>query len=195
MLSHLRTSVGTLEIPVLGWDALSRLHFMPGVPLFYLLSGYLLSWTEGKRTERGDYSLASYAKRRALRILPAYYVAIAVVVLLWPRPTPFWDVVSHLFFVHGLVSGYARTMSPTFWAMTPDVVFYLLLPLLILKLISLRVRLALFAVLYALAMPTRLIVWQQGAEVRGLGQDELDRFQFFASFPTTCSTSSLRASS
>jgi len=185
MLEYWRVSVGTLEVPVLGWDALSMLYFMPGIPLFYLFSGYLLSWTEGRRAGRGDYSLLSYAKRRALRILPAYYVAIAVVILIWPRRTSFWDVVSHLFFVHGLIPGYARSMSSAFWSLTPAVIFYLLLPLLILKLPSFRGRLALFAVLYALAMPSRLIVWQQAAERTELGREGVEWFQFFASFPTT----------
>jgi peptidoglycan/LPS O-acetylase OafA/YrhL len=102
MLSPWEGAVGTLKVPVLGWDVIDALYFMPGVPLFYLLSGYLLSWTEGKRAERGTYSLRSYATRRVLRLVPAYYVAIAVVLLIWPKPASFWDVVSHLFFVQGL---------------------------------------------------------------------------------------------
>jgi peptidoglycan/LPS O-acetylase OafA/YrhL len=88
MLSHWQGALGPVEVPRLGWDAVEFLHVIPGVPLFYLLSGYLLTWTEGSRARRGSYSLASYAKRRALRIVPAYYVAIAVVLLLWPRPPP-----------------------------------------------------------------------------------------------------------
>jgi peptidoglycan/LPS O-acetylase OafA/YrhL len=185
MLASWRTSVGALEVPVVGWDALSVLHVMPGVPLFYLLSGYLLGWTEGRRAERGAYSLRSYAMRRALRLLPAYYVAIVVVVLLWPIPTPFWDVVSHLFFAQGIVPDYARTMSPAMWSLTPEVIFYLLLPLLVLKLPGFRGRLVLFAVLFLAALPTRLIVWQQSAARENLGREGIEWMQFLSSFPTT----------
>jgi peptidoglycan/LPS O-acetylase OafA/YrhL len=125
----------------------------------------------------------------------AYYVAIAVVVLFWPRPTSFWDVVSHLFFVHGLVPGYARTMSGIFWSLTPAVIFYLLLPLLILKLPGLRGRLTLFAVLYALAMPTRLIVWQQVVEGRISTATGTSGSSSSPRSRPRCSISSLRVSS
>src|SRR5438270_10795899 len=54
-----------------------------GVTLFFLLSGYLLTWTESKRAHKGNYSLRSYAIRRALRLVPAYYVALTLSLLLW----------------------------------------------------------------------------------------------------------------
>ena len=185
LLSRWRGSVGPVEVPFLGWDAVEALHFMPGVPLFYLLSGYLLTWTEGKRAERGNYSLRSYAMRRVLRLVPAYYVAIVVVLLVWPKPTSFWDLVSHLTFTHGFTPAYARTMSPAFWSLTPEVVFYAMVPLLVLKLTRLWQRLALFVVLFLVALPTRLLVLENAGLRDENTYGVFNPFQFYASFPTT----------
>ncbi len=73
---------GPLTVPFVGVDALEVLCFGSyGVSLFFLLSGYLLAWTEGGRVDKARasgrrYSLRSYAARRALRLVPAYYVSI-----------------------------------------------------------------------------------------------------------------------
>jgi peptidoglycan/LPS O-acetylase OafA/YrhL len=77
-----------LTIPLLNIDLLdfftnSLAHFSLGV--FILVSGYFLSWGEERQACRGDYSLRDYALRRILRIVPAYYAAMVVVFLLWPR--------------------------------------------------------------------------------------------------------------
>src|SRR3712207_867178 len=53
-----------------------------GLVLFFVLSGYLLfgPWAAGRAPRLG-----AYVRRRAARILPAYYVAlVGSVALLWP---------------------------------------------------------------------------------------------------------------
>ena len=82
MLTLWGARFGPVSTPLVGSNRLEILHALPGVPLFYLLSGYLLAWTEGKRAMGGEYRLASYVKRRALRLIPAYYVTIAIVLLI-----------------------------------------------------------------------------------------------------------------
>jgi len=139
----------------------------------------------GGRVRRGSYSLRSYALRRILRLVPAYYVAIVVVLLLWPTPKSFLDVLSHLFFLHGLTPGFARTMSPAFWSLTPEVVFYLLLPLIILKLTKLWHRVVLFVVLLAVSFPTQILASQSVGARHEFVYGEMNPFQFYSSFPTT----------
>src|SRR5437763_17025585 len=55
-----------------------------GVLVFFALSGYLLFWPFAKRwfADGQAIDLRRYALNRALRILPLYYVAIVVVLLL-----------------------------------------------------------------------------------------------------------------
>ncbi len=181
--SHWRRLAGPLIVPYLGIDALELIQIR-GVPLFFLLSGYLLTWTEGKRARRGDYSLRSYALRRALRIVPAYYFAMAVFFLLWPGRTSVWDVASHALFVHGLFPETARTM-PAVWSLTPEVVFYLLLPVVILFLPGLWQRLALFAALFAISLPTQLYVLENFSTRADAGVGGASLYQYYASLPTT----------
>jgi len=74
-----------INVPFLDVDLLDLFRYGSlGVMLFFLLSGYLLTWTEEKRAQRGSYDVLSYAKRRALRIVPAYYASIVLIILLWP---------------------------------------------------------------------------------------------------------------
>lgn len=143
-----------------------------------------MTWTEGSRARRGSYSLRSYAKRRVLRLVPAYYVALVLVLLLWPTPISLWDFLSHATFVHGLTPYYGRTMATAFWSLTPEVIFYLMVPLIVLKLTRTWHRVALFVALYALAAPTQLLVLQSIATRRDFVYEEFNPFQFFQSFPT-----------
>lgn len=177
--------IGDLPIPFLGWNFLETVHFIRGVPLFYLLSGYLLTWTEGSRARRGSYSLRSYAKRRVLRLVPAYYVALLAVILIWPAQQTIPDVLSHVTFLHGLTPYYGRTMNTAFWSLTPEVIFYLILPLFVLKLTRLWHRVAAFVVLLAASFPLQILA-SGGRDARFEAQYEtFNPFQFYSSFPLT----------
>lgn len=147
---------GPLELPFLGVDVLrSLLSFSGyGLYLFFLLSGYLLAGTEQRRARSGSYSVRSYAMRRALRLVPAYYVAIVLVILLGPAQTSVVEVVAHASFLHGLIPATAFTLDGNWWSLTPEVVFYCLLPLIVLKLPRLPQRLALLGVCLVVAVAT-----------------------------------------
>jgi peptidoglycan/LPS O-acetylase OafA/YrhL len=151
-----------LPIPLLGGNVLGLfLSTGWGVSLFFLLSGYLLTWTEEKRARRGAYSVRSYAVRRALRLVPAYYVAILVVVLTWTwQDTSVMDVLMHMSFLHTLNPYTSITLDPAFWSLTPEVIFYLLLPFLILKLPRLSQRLTLFGVLFFVSLASQVYMAQ-----------------------------------
>lgn len=83
-----------------------------GVTLFFLLSGYLLTWKEEKRKRSGIYSLRSYFLRRVCRLVPAYFVAIAVTVIFWSNDNDVIAVLIHISFLHGFPPGYVDTLEP-----------------------------------------------------------------------------------
>jgi len=104
-----------------------------GVSLFFMLSGFLLSQpflveaAGGRRVRRRE-----YFARRALRIVPLYYLAI-LVSLWWLQPLAKWAEVSWPFwgFLNGLAPAYSLwPFSIGWWSLATEVQFYVLLPLL-----------------------------------------------------------------
>lgn len=98
-----------------------------GVTLFFVLSGFLLSlpwlryWLEpGQRRP----SVAQYLKARAMRILPLYYVALAVT---WLATGNTGTVAQAAVFQ--FVGFSAFPYSVVWWTLVTEVQFYLLLPL------------------------------------------------------------------
>ena len=142
-----------LTTPLLGVEVENLLFFGTyGVNSFFLLSAYLLIWTEEKRVRSGIYSVRSYVLRRVLRLVRAYYPAIVVVIVLWPLNPPYpidfsvIDVLMHMSFLHSFSPFTINSLDPTFWSLTPEVDFYCLLPVIVLKLLRVSWRLALFGV-------------------------------------------------
>ncbi len=105
-----------------------------GVSLFFVLSGFLLAQpflkeaAGGQRVRRRE-----YFRRRALRIVPLYYLAI-LVSLWWLHPLAKWPEVSWPFwgFLGGVLApSYSLwPFSIGWWSLATEVQFYLLLPLL-----------------------------------------------------------------
>ena len=108
-----------------------------GVDVFYVLSGFLLwslfdDWAAGARREL---PLASYAKRRALRILPPYYAQIALLALLglatpWVEPPRAATLFAHLTLTHGFTFAQHQAVNNVWWTLSTEAQFYVLLPLL-----------------------------------------------------------------
>lgn len=80
-------------------------------------------------------SYFDFIKRRVIKILPAYYVAI----LLWcfwvhlgiaPKPIDTSVILSHLFLVHNLFNSHFYAISGVFWFLGVLFNFYLIFPLL-----------------------------------------------------------------
>ncbi len=109
-----------------------------GVVLFFVLSGFLLSrpWFAAALDGRRPPSLGRYARSRAARILPAYYLCLAgSIVLLWGLDgTPGLRLPAAeelpLFFVFGqnLTPGTVMKLNPPMWTMAIEVSFYAVLP-------------------------------------------------------------------
>ena len=131
LTTHVAFNTGEILTPVLG-PLLGRMDF--GVTLFFLLSGFLLyrPWAIGAMTDTRGPALGTYALRRAVRILPAYWVMVAFVLLLLPEIQPVrwqaWPV--HLGLLHIYVPGFTIEGLTQTWSLATEVAFYAVLPLL-----------------------------------------------------------------
>ena len=103
-----------------------------GVMLFFALTGYLLYRPFARRDfgGGGPVRLVTYARNRALRILPLYWVTVVVLLLLtqhggtanqWWRFMTFWESFS---------LSTAQQVDGPMWSLVVEVHFYVLLPLL-----------------------------------------------------------------
>lgn len=115
-----------------------------GVSLFFILSGFLLSLPFLKEAAGGRRLLfREYFSRRALRILPLYYVAVCVgSVLSAAAPRDVLRGLPYLVFLNSADGFYTPLLpySSDWWSLATEVQFYLLLPLLPLCLRSPRLR-------------------------------------------------------
>jgi peptidoglycan/LPS O-acetylase OafA/YrhL len=106
-----------------------------GVDVFFVLSGFLVirSWKSVRRgASNTTRSLAEFWKRRARRILPAYWFSLIVLLALTARPVLHNPRHVFLFFT---LNEYVRFTLPAqvnvvYWSLTVEWHFYLLVPLL-----------------------------------------------------------------
>jgi len=111
-----------------------------GVDLFFVLSGYLIGGQLLAPIARGQrIKLGRFFARRALRILPAYLVVLAIYVLLpswreYPEMFPLWKFLLSVQNI-GLRGGTAFSHA---WSLAVEDQFYLLLPLVLLLVIRFR---------------------------------------------------------
>lgn len=112
-----------------------------GVPMFLVLSGFCLAFPVLAKG-RTRVELRSFALRRALRILPPYYLVLAVVAAAQQfrfvaertveRATDLPDLLAHLFMVHNLLPDHILRTSGPFWSIALEVQLYVVFPLLLL---------------------------------------------------------------
>lgn len=174
-----------LPLPLLREDALKLFHSTGwGVSLFFLLSGYLLTWTEEKRARSGAYSVRSYALRRMLRLVPAYYFAILVAIVVWPERASVMGVLLQMSFLQALNPYTGMALDPVWWSLTAEVVFYVLLPFLVVKLPRFSQRLTLFGALFVISLSTRMIIWHVAGQPL-IQPDESGLLRYLYFLPTT----------
>ena len=114
------------------WGALlDRLDF--GVTLFFLLSGFLLYGPFVRARLRGmpAPSTRTYFRNRALRIVPGYWVALAVILpVMAARSTDAREVVVQGLLLNNYWVGHFLPGLTQMWSLSVEVAFYLALPLL-----------------------------------------------------------------
>src|SRR3954465_10815837 len=106
------------------------------VLLFFVLSGFLLAvpWVAAARGEREAPKLGRYIARRAARIVPAYWFALAGAVALLPgtghgRAIPRHGVPKFVFFLPNVFPETRNQLDPPMWSLHVEVSFYVVLPL------------------------------------------------------------------
>ncbi|MEK6975990.1 MAG: acyltransferase [Candidatus Thermoplasmatota archaeon] len=113
----------------LGWGFI-------GVDFFFVLSAFLLSQPFLAPTTTQTWR--SYASKRLLRVLPAYYASILLVWLLFGRADHWWFAIDwtelwrHVLFLHGFWPDSQLDVSAVYWTLAVELQFYLILPLLVL---------------------------------------------------------------
>ena len=112
-----------------------------GVMIFFVLSGFLITWLLLKENERtGTISLGAFYKRRTLRIFPAFYAYwLMMVVLLvatgravlWPHA---WSALFYTSNYYSAINGDPNNGFSHTWSLAIEEQFYLLWPFLFLML-------------------------------------------------------------
>ncbi len=144
-----------------------------GVEVFMVLSGFCLFYPIAeKRLAPGHWR--EYFVRRARRILPPYYAAIAFAIALPFLVAPFflalglaytpgavpsaWQLIAHLTLVHNLFPATQAGINPSFWSLSLEAQFYAIFPLLALLILRFRWG-GVFAIL-AFCLAFRFLAWQ-----------------------------------
>jgi peptidoglycan/LPS O-acetylase OafA/YrhL len=127
LLTHVAYQTGEV---VRGAGGALLARFDAGVAIFFVLSGFLLYRPHAAALRVGGRppAVRRYALRRAARILPAYWLALAAVALTAPS-APAGQVGTYGW----LGQTYVGSLFPTFtqtWSLCTEVAFYALLPLL-----------------------------------------------------------------
>ena len=110
-----------------------------GVPVFFVLSGLLLyrPWAAAALTGRPAREVTTYLRRRAVRILPAYWAVVLIALpLLNPAPARHvWAWFQYLLLLqnydpHPWWGGTGASGLAQMWSLVVEVSFYLVLPVL-----------------------------------------------------------------
>lgn len=103
-----------------------------GVPIFFLISGYLLAGSylsiQSKTPGIGGAAAAFY-RTRLFRIYPAYLVWLVVFWFLGPRDH--MDLMVHLLNIHNAFPAYCHSINAVFWSLAVEFQWYIAAPLLI----------------------------------------------------------------
>jgi peptidoglycan/LPS O-acetylase OafA/YrhL len=121
---------------------LLRSHLWTGVDLFFAISGFLIAgpFLRALLMGRALPDTRGYVTRRVARIVPGYWVALSVVVVLLltgaisssvvgtSGDVGAGAVVSHYLFVHNWVPGESRDLFVVAWTLSIEILFYLVVP-------------------------------------------------------------------
>jgi peptidoglycan/LPS O-acetylase OafA/YrhL len=104
-----------------------------GLPLFFVLSGFLLTRQMTFYKERyakiGEIHLWSiFFVNRILRIYPAYLVSVLLLGIIYTHS--FFDLFVHIFNIHNFFLQYVMSINPVYWTLAVEFQWYLAFPIL-----------------------------------------------------------------
>lgn len=110
-----------------------------GVQLFFFISAYTMCLSMNKHKE--EHSIRNFYIRRFFRISPLYYVGITIyfvvsmipfmqhgVVIADHEAYSTFNVLSNIFFVHGLIPSANNSIVPGGWSIGTEMLFYIFFP-------------------------------------------------------------------
>jgi len=122
-------------LPIGFWDgADALLNGWSGVDLFFVLSGFLITYHLSRRWRSTPHPLRQYLLKRALRIFPAYYAFLLFLVFVGipgfsiDAENLTWRVIYHLLYLQDYLGS---DIVVAFWSLGVEEKFYLLAPLLV----------------------------------------------------------------
>lgn len=140
-----------------------------GVDLFFLITGFLLilPWARHAYHGRKPPSAKDFYVRRIRRIVPAYYVQLAVLFAVvlpilhgigyWKRDIAFfgYNAIAHLFFLHYTtpISSASMSANGPLWTLALEAQYYVLLPLFAGRFVKAPIR-------WALALVAAAVAWR-----------------------------------
>lgn len=146
-----------------------------GVPIFFALSGFLISYPFFRQREKDRRSsyVKGYFRRRVAKIIPPYYLSILVVALYYSirfsNPAYLHTGLQWALGLSNFIRPAVDIPSP-YWSLLVEIHFYVLLPLLFLLLRgrnSRPVALVLFALLFFIPLAFRRLSWPAGTAPKG----------------------------
>lgn len=97
-----------------------------GVNGFFALSGYLFTDLYLEKASVDPDALLTFYKKRFLRIVPLY--ALLLLIQAWMKSASAYDVLMHLFFLHGFDSNTRLSINGAMWSLSTEVFFYIAIP-------------------------------------------------------------------
>jgi len=151
-------------------------RFDLGVALFFVISGFLLyrPFVAARLERRPAPRVLRYARRRVLRIVPAYWLALTCLAI-WPclRGDIFGHWYIYYFFLQNLSLQYIQGGITATWSLCVEVQFYILLPFYALgvarllrgraPLVQVRLELAALALLGVASLTLRTLTFRDPA--------------------------------
>lgn len=120
---------------------------MASVPLFFIISSFTLYLSLDNKFDEKRKSLKFYI-RRFFRIAPLFYVLLILVVLeafIIQNRFPSWlEVLANFTFVFNLAPQYSQSLFSDGWTVGVEMIFYLFLPLIFIKVNNIRKALLFF---------------------------------------------------
>jgi peptidoglycan/LPS O-acetylase OafA/YrhL len=142
VIGHIKMHFEIVNWPIFGFFYENFISIFPGVPIFFIVSGYLVS-----RSFENSSSVLSYAKKRILRIYPGLWVCLILSLLLvgisgyWDSRSPEWTslniwILSEVLFGHiystSVFSEFGTgRLNGSLWTIPVELQFYILLPFVI----------------------------------------------------------------
>ncbi|MCA0238533.1 MAG: acyltransferase [Bacteroidetes bacterium] len=140
-----------------------------GVSLFFVISGLVLMYAN---IEKEPLGIKKYYQNRFFRIVPAYWVSIIfscfIYFIIPKKYPPATDVLSHVFFLHGLSVHYFLSINGALWSMVTEVQFYIIFPLMLyLYRKNSKIIILIASILVTLAVRYFVSTWGQDLQSTG----------------------------